>query len=440
MFVLKMSMVELSKRASLAQPLFYCLLFCFFTFSSGELFHVVWGIFKPKLGHLVAVMLLGWFASNRKVWRMPQPLMRAFLFILGSFILSAVIGAAPIRSFGYIGVYLFNFLVYFLLPFQIIQMMDLSRFFRIYWSSFLLVGFYAVVQVMLSIFEVYDLLATQRIGSITRGQAWTYEPSYYALYMVPYVMYHNGKAFFQKAQPFKLFCQNMMLALSTSTGLIVSYPAFYVCYLMKFMNPFRGAIKHKLKKALVAFVVILATGTLLFYEIMFQSLFKFFLFGLDGHISFLARWEGIVASVQTFLRHPIFGMGLGGVSAERFAEASAYDTKMVTLQEFEAYDPTNCLTEVMASLGLVGLTTFIYLGIVFYRAFQEVIKGTFIDTETKQEAIALFISLVVMIIALQMNQGLFRPYVWIHAAVVYGYLRKVRAESLSKLHHVDRLF
>lgn len=433
-------MEELSKKISLARPLFYCLLVCYLVFSPGEQFHVVYGMFKPKIGHLVALVMLGCFAVNYQTWRMPRLLMRAALFILGSFVLSAVLGAAPMRSFGYVGVYLFNFLVYFLLPFQIVQVMDLNRFFRIYWNSFLLVGLYAVAQVVFSMFGIYDPLAAQRVGSIARGQAWTYEPSYYALYMVPYVMYHNGKAFFQKSQPFKLFSQNMMLALSTSTGLIVSYPAFYLCYLMKFINPFRFVIRYKMKKAFMVFIITLVIGTLFFCEIMLQSVFKFFLFGFDGHVSFLARWNGIIASLQTFLRHPIFGAGLGGVSVEQFKEASAYDTKVVTLQEFEMYDPTNCLTEVMASLGLVGLMAFIYLGIVFYRAFQDVIKDTFIDTETKQQAVALFISLVVMLIALQMNQGLFRPYVWIHAAVVYGYLCKVRAERLGKLHHVDRLF
>jgi O-antigen ligase len=164
------------------------------------------------------------------------------------------------------------------------------------------------------------------------------------------------------------------------------------------------------------------------YETALNTLFKFFYFGFS-HGSFAARWEGIVACCKMFIKHPILGAGLGGVSTERFQEESTYDFKMITLQEFEAYDPTNSLTEVLASLGLVGLMAFIYLGIVFYRAFQDVIKNDAIDLSVKKTATALFLSLAVMIIALQMNQGLFRPYVWIHAAVVYGFLFRALPEQ-----------
>ena len=44
--------------------------------------------------------------------------------------------------------------------------------------SFLCLGLYAILQSFLSPFEIYDSLATQRVGSLIRGQAWTYEPSY----------------------------------------------------------------------------------------------------------------------------------------------------------------------------------------------------------------------------------------------------------------------
>ena len=156
-----------------------------------------------------------------------------------------------------------------------------------------------------------------------------------------------------------------------------------------------------------------------------------FYFGLLTHGSFGARWQGILISIQTFLNHPILGVGLGGVGPQRFHDLSTYDNKIETLQEFEAFDPTNCFTEVLASLGLVGLIAFVYLGVVFYRAFQDVIKDPTIDVGAKKMATALFLSLVVMIVALQMNQGLFRPYVWIHAAVVYGYYQRIKRVSFS---------
>ncbi len=431
-------MAELSHKALsdrtflLSRTIFYVLVFLYFALSSAELLHVVFGIYKPKIGHIVALVLLAWMVLEKRVWKLDRRLLYAFLCILISLTLSAVFGGAPKRSFGYIGVYLFNFGVYFLITLQLMQSMNLNQFFRIYWNSYLLMGLYASLQVMLSVIGIYEPFALQRIGSIARGQAWSYEPSFYALYMIPYVMYCNGRALFtEKANnPFKnrvkLFCQNMLMVVSTSTGLIVSYPVFFISAMIKFLNPLQEIARKKLLKALAFFAISLAGLTVLFYEIAIQSIFKFFYFGLLAHWSFSARWEGIISACKTFVNHPILGMGLGGVSTERFHEVSVYDLKLETLQEYEAFDPTNCFTEVLASLGMVGLLAFIYLGFVFYRSFQEVMKDLLIDLESKKIAAALFLSLVVMIVALQMNQGLFRPYVWIHAAVVYGYFQRIR--------------
>ena len=410
------------------------LIFLYFVLSSAELLHLVMGIFKPKLGHIVALVLLGWMVLEKRMWRLPKPLFHAFIFILSSMIISAVLGHAPLRSLGYVGVYLFNFLIYFFLPFQLMQIVQPDKLLRLYWSSFVVVGCYAVLQLGLSLFGVYEPFALQRVGSLARGQAWTYEPSYYALYILPYVMYHNSLAIIQEGTSrIKLLFQNLLLIVSTSTGLIVSYPAFF-----GIATFFKEMRKIKLFVAISTFCVSLILATVLFYETVIHTLFKFFYFGLY-HFSFSARWEGIVASIKTFLKHPIFGAGLGGVSTERFVAESTYDTKLITLQEFEAFDPTNAFTEILASLGVIGLVAFIYLGIVFYRAF--------LDAQDKQRGTALFLSLIVMLIALQMNQGLFRPYVWIHAAIVYSFLisnRKilleVRTQHAGQLHHVDRLF
>lgn len=410
-------------------------LFLYFVLSSCEQLNLVVGIYKPKAGHVLACLLLGWVGLDIRAWQLDRRMMKGFIFVFASLCSSAVLGSDPFRSFGYLAVYLFNFTVYFFLPLQIILRMELPLFFRIYWSSFVVVGCYALYQVLMSVFGIYDPFALQRIGMIARGQAWTYEPSYYALFMIPYVMYHNAYALFREKvkstfkRRFKLAFQNLLMGISTSTGLIVSYPIFFLVALLKPLNPLHQVAKQKFKRAFLSFVGAVLICTIVFYEIALHSLFKFFYFGFDKHISFSARWEGIVVSVQTFLKHPFFGVGLGGVSAYHFQEISVYDLKQESLDDFVGFDPTNCFTEVLASLGIVGLLAFIYLGWVFYRSFQDVMKDGAIDLESKKMATALFISLVVMIVALQMNQGLFRPYVWIHAAVVYGYFQRIKTSS-----------
>jgi len=426
--------ISVVQKIPLSKAVFSVLLFLYFIFAPGELLHVVVGIYKPKIGHLIAIVLLGWIALGRRtVWKIDRRLTLAFVFILVSLFISALFGGSPKRSMGYIGIYLFNFVCYFFLPLQIVQSMNLPHVLRLYWSSFAFVGLYAVLQVGLSIFGIYVPFAMQRIGTLARGQSWSYEPSYYALYMIPYVMFHNGLALFQDKMShpfknrFKLFCRNLLLIISTSTGLIVSYPVFFFAFIVKVINPLSYFVtKQKIFKIVLVFLGSLAAFTVLFFEIALNSVYKFFYYGFTTHHSFWARWHGIVDALETFFKSPLIGQGLGGVSSHRFLEESAYDVKMETLAEFESYDPTNCFTEVLASLGIVGLLAFVYLGWVFYRSFQEVMKDSAVDLESKKKAAALFISLVVMIVALQMNQGLFRPYVWIHAAVGYGYFQRVR--------------
>jgi O-antigen ligase len=419
--------VILLKKTRISSILLSAVLLCYFLFSSAELLHVVVGIFKPKLGLLFALVL--GLCSIKKSWNLPRPLIHAFLFILGSLTLSAIFGEAPLRSFGYIGVYCLNFCLYFLVPYQILQTMDLDRFFRLYWNSFLIVGLYAASQVFLSLFGIYDPFALQRVHFLARGQAWTYEPSYYALYITAYVMFHNALAFLhEKSQNsfFKLLGKNLLLAVSTSTGLIVTYPVFIGIFSLGalFKNRFSTIIQKNFKIALLSLCLSLALITLLFYDVAIHTLFKFFYFGLS-HGSFSARWSGLLASLKVFMEHPLLGVGLGGVGPYLFKEHSVYDFKITTLPEFESFDPTNSFTEILGSLGLIGLLAFAYLAVIFYRAFRAVMENAFINLEAKKMATALLISLIIVIIALQMNQGLFRPYIWIHAAVVYGYLNRL---------------
>lgn len=432
---------ELKFRSfSISRALFTALLFCYLILAGGEQLYVIIGILKPKAGHLAGLLLLGWILLDRKPWIFPEPMTKAFLFILGSMLISTLCGTAPLRSIGYIGVYLFNFVIYFALPFQILQRIELASFLRIYWSSFIITGLYAATQATLSIFGIYDPFALQRVETLARGQAWTYEPSYYALYMVPYVMFHNGLALLREKNTssfyhrIKLFGQNSLLMISTSTGVLITYFSFLISFgvgsCAKTLCLFRPLIRQKLQKAIIIICLSLTTLSLIFYETTLHTLFKFFYFGWN-HISFLGRWSGIVASFEIFLKNPLIGVGIGGIGPHRFHEQSAYDLKLETLQEFEAFDPTNSLTEILASLGLVGLMAFIYLGLLFYRTYQQVMVESSIELSSKKIATALFFSLLIMIVALQMNQGLLRPYVWVHAAVVYGYLVRLQATKPS---------
>ena len=441
-----MSTVESSRLVTLPRGAIifpFLFVFLYFFFSSGELLHIQIWIFKPKITHVVAVLLFGYFWILTRKIILPRPLFYPFLWILLSLICSSLFSAQSLRTYGYIGVYLFNFIFYFLLPLNLFRYFQPSKLLKFYMLSFLCLGLYAILQSFLSLFEIYDSLATQRVGSLIRGQAWTYEPSYYALYITAYVMFKNAWAIFRPRTSFsmketwKLLGINCLLLASTSTGLVFSYPAFCaVCLWMTFLRPVRSLASYA-KRRIVNFIAFCCvfTGilTYFFWDLFVQSFFKFFYFGFMTHFSFSTRWQGLISSFNVFLQNPLFGVGVGGVSPYLFKETSFYETTPEMLAELESCDPTTIFTEILASLGMVGFLGFIFLAMVFYRIFKSVIVSSQISQPDKLVSIALFISLIVLLIVLQFNQGLFRPCIWIHAGVVYGYLHQLHSNASVRI-------
>ncbi len=411
-------------------PLF--LIFLYFLVSSGELLHIVVAIFKPKPTQFMAVLLLGYLCLVYRRIILPRSVLYPSLWLLFSLVISALLSAHPMRSFVYVSVYIFNFVFYFLIPVNLLRFFEPQKILKIYFLTFFCLGLYAVFQLVLSLFGIYDPLATQRVGWIARGQAWTYEPSYYALYMTAYVMFRNAmqifspKAGLSLKSIMKILGINCFLLASTSTGVIFSYPAFCIISLwLAFLRPIRCMARYARQRVLKFIAICCALGGVMawiFWDIFILSFFKFFYFGFMTHGSFLARWNGLVVSFKLFLQYPFFGVGVGGVGPYLFAKNSFYDISPITLEEVESYDPTNVSTEILASLGMAGLIGFLALAFVFYKSFRKVLAHPQIAEQDKIISIALFISLILVMIVLQFNQGLFRPYVWIHAGVTYGYL------------------
>ena len=442
MSTVESSQVEATRKRWIIFP--FLLAFCYFFLSSAELFYFQISIFKPKITHLIAMLFFGYFWLTQRRIIFPRPLIYPFAWILISLCCSSALSPHPIRSFGYTGIYLFNFIFYFLLPLNLMQHLQPRKLLKIYMLSFLSLGLYAVSQVVFSLFGIYDPLATQRVGRMARAQAWTYEPSYYALYMTAYVMFKNAWAIFRPRtsfslkENFKLLGINFFLLASTSTGLVFSYPAFCAVSLwMAFSHRIRRLASDARKRILkfIAFCsVCTAALACVFWELFVESFFKFFYFGFMTHFSFYARWQGLVSACNVFLQNPFFGVGVGGVGPYIFKRISFYDTNPETLAELEACDPTTIFTEVLASVGMVGFLGFIVLAIVFYRAFKRVIVNADISQQNKLQSIALFVSLIVLLIVLQFNQGLFRPCVWIHAGIVYGYLYRLTQDNFRRFY------
>jgi O-antigen ligase len=403
-----------------APNLLLFLVFAYFLTLSIDLLHVPLFLFKCKITHLIAPLLFFLLLIKQQRFVIPKSILWSSGLIFSSLVLSAVLGTDLARSSGYIAVFIFSFLFYFLLPFNLIRLFDREQILKLYFLSFICIGVYALLQVVLSCVGIYDPFAVQSIGSLVRGQALTYEPSYFALYMIPFAMFHNAKYFLQKkGSLLPLLSINLLLLVSTSTGAFFSYFIFF-CVALALKFPFLRILRF-----VGFFIGSLGGLAWLFPEVFLHSFLKFFYVGFFNHGSFVERWAGLARCWGLFLEHPILGVGVGGVGTalyqQHFFGTDRVHLSEISLSQLEAFDPTIVLTEILASLGIVGVIALTLFLIQSYRMLKKALALTELTDDERVVLRALLCSAIVMLIALQFNQGLFRPYIWVHLAICLGY-------------------
>jgi hypothetical protein len=222
---------------------------------------------------------------------------------------------------------------------------------------------------------------------------------------------------------------NAILLVSIATSGFFYYPIFFVLipffYRISSLTDFWPGYR----RLLLFFCLSMVTAYLLFSPVFELYFFKFFIHGWV-HPSFVERWEGIERAFHIWLRHPLLGVGVGGMGPyfyylKYLGESPPDHAWEVSLKDLEQKGPMNVLTEIGASLGIVGLIAFgIWLRSLWKIAFP-VLRSTLLSEEEKKRAFSLFFSLIMIFILLQFNQGLFRPYIWVHVALVVGYFTKL---------------
>ncbi len=427
------------KLYRIAPSLPYLFLFIYFVTLSADKLYITLVFFRLKATHLFSLFLTLLFFPLLRQYSLPKPVWMASLWIFFSLFVSSFFSPLPLRSLGYFCIYCFQFVSYFLLPLLFVLKGEEKRVIRIYFFSFLLVGMHAFLQLFLSIFGIYDPFLSQFLGKFARPHAWTYEPSFYALYMGSFVMFHNlfflleKKPFFSMKNFLLLFLINLFLIISTSTGGFFAY--FVLLGLSLFFSSFTFLKKYIgfLRKKLLLFsgflFFIFGSFWFFFPHIFSDTFFKFFNKNFSSHGCFSTRWEGIVNAWKVFLENPFLGVGLGGVGPYLYQEILLKQAFLqeVTLEEVLPYDPTNVLTEILASLGLFGFFGFILLGLSLYYVFKKTVENPLLPLQERNRIIALFLSLLISLCVLQFNQNIFRNYLWVHTALCLGLCLKNQA-------------
>ncbi|MFD1383500.1 O-antigen ligase family protein, partial [Rhodanobacter aciditrophus] len=282
--------------------------------------------------------------------------------------------------------------------------------------SFFAVGAYACIQLILSFFGINDPFANQKLSFMVRPNAFAYEPSFYALFMVPMVFYFNNLYLIYKARGvgFRVLLLNIFYLASTSTGTVFAY----IIYLMMSISKIQRLLPYIV---LVLLLIILSYP--FFSDIYDTFFFKFFRWDFYNHWSFRERWGQIVNSYFVFKDNPIFGVGLGGVGMyifERYSQGQDYYLRASeTLLTFKSFDPMNVTTEILASQGVFGVVCYLIFLLFLFGKVKYAIKRAQLNEE-KAMLKSLLVATVLMLVVLQFNQGVFRTYIWVQMAVLYS--------------------
>ena len=212
--------------------------FIYFLVTSADLIGVEIGSLQLKLPQLVGLLLFCIFFSCRKVV-VEKKLFFCFLLIFSSMLISSFKSLAFSRSLVYSVIYVFSFCAYFLVPFNLMYFGNEIRLLQYYVWSFFFIGAYAFLQFFFSVFGVELPFTTQKL-IFARGSAFALEPSFYALYAIPFVAYLNAKFLLSPSMKrWPVLVANLFLLISTTTTAFVSY---FVFFLVLFFFPLVGLI------------------------------------------------------------------------------------------------------------------------------------------------------------------------------------------------------
>lgn len=323
---------------------------------------------------------------------------------------------------------------YVILIFTTVQLFrkksKVRRLLYIYVLSFLLVSIFGLIQFIIGIMGLDAPLVVQWWpNGIPRINGFSYEPSYYATYLmtgwvfVSYLFEKKSEIISHRLIRLTLIMSTVALLLSSSRmGFIIM-----VLWLLRYLYLYLQSIKRTKftkKHAKVLLTVLLTVVLICAIVVLFIGIqnLRFLIEGLGiggtkAHSS-STRISFMLYTLQTFIESPIIGYSLGGIAP---AIGQLFGDIVTSQNEAADYEGMNIIAEVLAASGIVGFYFFVrFLFELFFRPFKLSME-TATSVEDKHVLIGLLYSFLFLLIILQFNQNILRPYVWLHIAILAAY-------------------
>lgn len=323
----------------------------------------------------------------------------------------------------------FTFLVggYFFVPNLVASRKILKNTLVLYMASFFILSVFGFFQLFLFLIFWKELFITQWIvpGVFPRVSGFSYEPSYYATYLITgwslcyfYVCQEPNS---KKILNWILYTVLAIgLAVSSSKGIIggellILLSGFLIIIFKPVFGFRRGSVIAATGFGFAAFFLYLSLAfSVIGSKPRIQEDIKPFLQGTGliatGSHSVAARWDSTGATFDVFKENYLIGVSFGGIP---YKIAKVNGETIQDYEDFKANQGNSVLIECLAALGAFGF--FCLCG-----CFFNIVRALWGPKRlvSPKVAVALVGALIVSLIALQFNQNLFRFYFWLFIYVM----------------------
>lgn len=415
------SLAPVSRGAGLLHGLFCTTLL----FASADLFFTVdLGPYNLRFVQLLQVLFVvgGAIIVLRRGGRLHLPVGFTALLTWSVFVLSWTFNT---RHLAFSVLYSLLFVLSVLVVLSAVQLYanrpgeQVESMFRFYLFSFFVLAVCGVVQFAAALVGV-DLLVQQWWirGVLPRVSAFSYEPSYYATYlltgwgMLAWLIERRSRVLRRRTLLFWFAVVSLAIVLSSSRIALLVVSAYgisvFVRHLLVTLASGRATPTFLLSVFVVFGVIVLVSWYVLSFVDLSQLRFLLQgtgLAGTAGH-SVGPRLARMIDTFEVFQASPLIGHGIGGVWSILAYQDGGVPGDIAGM---------NVSLEMLAASGVLGFPFFVlFLGLLFWHCFA----GRASCASRSELLAAAGIGLALIYIALQFNQGILRVYFWNHIAVI----------------------
>lgn len=318
-----------------------------------------------------------------------------------------------------------------------------------------LVKWYLASYLFLAVFGLYQFLAPFLHlpaafvvqwwpGQIARINGFSYEPSYYASYMLigwvcsAYLLKKRSPLFDLRFLRAVHFATTLALILSSSRMgwimMAVWYMHYPIAFLVKLFRrrlslPYLRASAGLLGLAMIAgLVIVMLVGV----EKVSFLLNGLGLGGASAHSSG-TRLRELSDTLTVFLESPWLGYSLGGIST---AIGALRGVPITNLELAKYNQGMSIFAETLAASGILGFIPFVvYIVLLLWAPLRR--AATLTDRPYADLLRALVLALAFELVILQFNQNILRLYLWLHIAILSAAFAAARPGLRTSLGAAD---